>query len=678
MANDDVDQAAITTLRTLAIDAIEAAGSGYPGTAMAMAPVLYTLFTEHLRYDPDDPQWPNRDRFVLSVGHASILLYAMLHVAEVKQAAGDDELAISLEDLRNYRQGGSKATGHPEYGVTTGVETTTGPLGQGIATSVGMAMAQRWTAATFDPEGQGVFNHEVIALCGDGDMMEGISYEAASLAGHHQLSQLCWIYDDNAISIEGDTDITFTEDVAGRFTALGWQVRHVDDANDRASLKVALDQFRNETSRPTLIIVKSTIGWGSPNRAGTQMMHGIPLGADEAAATKESYGWPADSDFLVPDEVRTHVNNTMCARGREARADWDDRWASFRADHPDRADALDKMAARELPQGWDADLPSWDPDATGIATKDASGQIINAVAPNIPWLLGGAADTGLPSGTFMWFPEAGSFQPSTPTGRNLHFGVREHAMAAVANGITLSGLRVYDAAYLIFTDYARGALRLSALMGLPVVHVFTHDSFQIGADGPTHQPVEQLVSYRAIPNLTVIRPCDANDTTEAWKLALERADGPTILALSVQPLPILDRSLVSSAEGLRRGGYVLSDPPDGEIQGVLIATGAEVHLALAAQQLLADQGVGVRVVNLASWEIFDTEPQAYRDSVLPPSITARVAIEEAATIGWHRYVGDQGSVLGFDTFGLSAPIPKLQERFGFTADHVAAEMSALL
>lgn len=678
---DDIDDLAITTLRTLAIDAVEAAGSGYPGTAMSMAPVVYTLFTEHLRYDPDDPQWLNRDRFVLSVGHASILLWGMLHIADVRsldEATGGPGPAMTLDDLRHYRQGGSRATGHPEYGVTAGVETTTGPLGQGIATSVGMAMAKRWSAATFDPESSGLFDHEVVALCGDGDLMEGLSYEAASLAGHHRLSDLCWIYDDNGMSIEGSTDITFTEDVGARFSALGWNVLHVDDANDRAALRTALQQFRDEKERPTLIIVKSVIGWGSPNRQGTQMMHGMALGAEEAAATKAAYGWPTDSDFLVPPEVREHVHATMCARGREARARWDDQWGSFGQQHPDRVDAVNKMLGRELPERWDDDLPTWEPDTDGIATREASGQVINAVGPRLPWLVGGAADTGLPSSTFMWFEEAGSFFPDTPAGRNFHFGVREHAMTAVANGLTLSGLRAYDACYLIFTDYARGGIRLSALMGLPVVHVFTHDSFQIGADGPTHQPVEQLATYRAIPNLTVIRPCDANETAVAWRLALEHTTGPTVLSLSFQPLPILDRSEVADADGIRRGGYVLADPEDGQIDGVIIATGAEVHLALAARRMLADKGLGIRVVNLASWELFDEQPQAYRDDVLPPSVPVRLAVEEAATLGWHRYVGDKGEVLGFDTFGISEPIPKLQARFGFTAEHVAETMADLL
>ena len=675
----DIDELAVTTLRTLAIDAVNKAGSGYPGTAMAMSPVVYTLFTEHMRYDPDDPNWLNRDRFVLSVGHASILLWGMLHVAEVQstdEATGGPGPAVTLEDIRHYRQGGSRATGHPEHGVTAGVEATTGPLGLGIASSVGLAMAQRWNRATFDPESTGVFDHEVIALCSDGDMMEGLSYESASLAGHHRLSDLCWIYDSNGMSIEGSTGVAFTEDVPARFAALGWNVLAVDDANDRTALRAALQQFRSEQDRPTLIIVKSVIGWGSPNRQGTQMMHGIPLGPEEAAATKAAYGWPTDSDFLVPPEVKEHVRSKMLS-GRQARASWDEQWKSFGQDHPDRLATIEKMLARELPDGWDADLPQWEPDADPIATGAASGEVINAIAPRLPWLVGGAADTGPQSATAMKFEEAGDFQPETPAGRNFHFGVREHAMTAVANGLTLSGLRTYDACYLTFSDYARGGIRLSALMALPVVHVLTHDSVQVGPDGPTHQPIEQLASYRALPNVTVIRPCDANETSVAWALAIERTTGPTVLSLSYQPIPILDRSELAGPEGIRRGGYVLADAADGKIDGIIIATGGEVHLALEARAMLAEKGVGIRVVNLASWELFEQQPKEYRDEVLPPAVKARLAVEEGATLGWHRYVGDAGAVLGMESFGISEPISKLQPRFGFTAENVANTMAGL-
>lgn len=674
---EDLDALAITTLRTLAIDAVEEAGSGYPGTAMALAPVVYTIYSEHLRYDPDDPTWENRDRFVLSVGHASNLLYGMLHLSGVKSVDPSTgpvgEPAMTVDDIRGYRSGTTRATGHPEYGVVAGVETSTGPLGQGLANSVGMAIAQRFKAATFDVDGQGLFDHEVIAVGGDGDVMQGIAYEAASYAGHQRLSNLCWIYDNNNITIEGSTELAFTEDVAGRFTALGWSVIEVADANDRDAIRAALAAFRAEQHQPTMIIVTSEIGWGSPNFQGQQRMHGIPLGPEETKLTKAAYGWPEDSNFLVPDEVLEHVQATFCARGRAARDAWNEQWATFADAHPDAARSIEQMRNNELPDGWDADMPRWDDPTEMVAVREASFASINAFAPNIPWLVGGASDTAMKSMTLMWFPEAGGAQPGSPAGRNMHYGTREHGMAGIANGLALSGVRNYDSAYLVFSEYARGAIRLSALMGVPVIHVLTNDSFQVGPDGPTHQPIGHLATYRAMPNITIIRPADANETAVAWRTALARTDGPTILSIAHQKVPVIDRSVFGSADGVARGGYVLADPPDGaEIDAIIIATGAEVHLAIETRALLAEDGVNVRIVNLASWEIFEAQSSDYRESVLPAAIRARVTVEEAATIGWHRYAGDAGEVLGIDTFGLSAPAPVLQQRFGFTPDDVAA------
>ena len=674
---EDLDALAITTLRTLAIDAVEEAGSGYPGTAMALAPVVYTIYSEHLRYDPDDPTWENRDRFVLSVGHASNLLYGMLHLSGVKSVDPSTgpvgEPAMTVDDIRGYRSGTTRATGHPEYGVVAGVETSTGPLGQGLANSVGMAIAQRFKAATFDVDGQGLFDHEVIAVGGDGDVMQGIAYEAASYAGHQRLSNLCWIYDNNNITIEGSTELAFTEDVAGRFTALGWSVIEVADANDRDAIRAALAAFRAEQHQPTMIIVTSEIGWGSPNFQGQQRMHGIPLGPEETKLTKAAYGWPEDSNFLVPDEVLEHVQATFCARGRAARDAWNEQWATFADAHPEAARSIEQMRNNELPDGWDADMPRWDDPTEMVAVREASFASINAFAPNIPWLVGGASDTAMKSMTLMWFPEAGGAQPGSPAGRNMHYGTREHGMAGIANGLALSGVRNYDSAYLVFSEYARGAIRLSALMGVPVIHVLTNDSFQVGPDGPTHQPIGHLATYRAMPNITIIRPADANETAVAWRTALARTDGPTILSIAHQKVPVIDRLVFGSADGVARGGYVLADPPDGaEIDAIIIATGAEVHLAIETRALLAEDGVNVRIVNLASWEIFEAQSSDYRESVLPAAIRARVTVEEAATIGWHRYAGDAGEVLGIDTFGLSAPAPVLQQRFGFTPDDVAA------
>lgn len=675
-----LDELAITTLRTLAIDAVEEAGSGYPGTAMALAPAIYTIYSEHLRYDPEDPTWENRDRFVLSVGHASNLLYGMLHLSGVKsvdpKTGPVGEPAMTVEDIKGYRSGTTRATGHPEYGVVAGVETSTGPLGQGLANSVGMAMAQRFKAAKFDVDNQGLFDHEVIAVGGDGDVMQGIAYEAASYAGHQKLSNLCWIWDNNSITIEGSTELAFTEDVAGRFAALGWAVTVIDDANDRDAIRAALAGFRAEQDQPTFIVLTSEIGWGSPNFQGQQRMHGIPLGPEETKLTKAAYGWPEDSHFLVPDEVLDHVQATFCARGRTAREAWNQQWETFSAAHPEEAKSIELMRKHELPDGWDGDMPSWDDPTEMVAVREASFASINAFAPKIPWLVGGASDTAMKSMTLMWFPEAGGAQPSNPAGRNMHYGTREHGMAGIANGLALSGVRNYDSAYMVFSEYARGAIRLSALMAQPVIHVLTNDSFQVGPDGPTHQPIGHLATYRAMPNITIIRPADANETAIAWKTALQRTDGPTILSIAHQKVPVIDRTKFGSASGVEQGGYVLADPPDGSsIDAIIVATGAEVHLAIETRDLLAKSGVHVRIVNLASWEIFEAQSDEYRQSVLPSEIRARVTVEEAATIGWRRYAGDAGEVLGIDTFGLSAPAPVLQKRFGFTPEDVAAAVT---
>ena len=681
--NEDLDALAITTLRTLSIDAVENAGSGYPGTAMALAPALYTIYTEHLRYDPQDPLWENRDRFVLSVGHAGILLYSMLLLADVRSVDPGTgpvgEPAMTVDELRQYRQGEGRATGHPEHGVLAGIETSTGPLGQGLANSVGMAVAQRWKAATFDVDKTGLFDHEVIALGGDGDVMEGIAYEAASYAGHQKLSNLCWIYDNNSISIEGSTNLAFTEDVSARFAALGWNVIKVADANDRDAIRAALAAFRVEQDRPTFIDMTSVIGWGSPNRAGTQPMHGIPMGPEETAATKDAYGWPTNSSFLIPDEVREHVKATFYERGQKARTEWNTKWDAFTKAQPEFAGHIAKMANRELPDGWDSDLPSWDDPSEMVAGREASFASINAIGPKFPWLLGGASDTAMKSMTLMWFPEAGGNQPDTPWGRNMHYGTREHAMSAIANGLALSNVRTYDSTYLVFSEYGRGAIRLSALMGLPVIHVLTNDSFRVGSDGPTHQPIDHLASYRAMPNLTLVRPADANETVEAWKLALERTDGPTIISIAHQKVPVIDRTTFAPASGVTRGGYVLADPPDGAApDAIIIATGAEVHLAMATREALANEGIHVRVVNLASWEIFEEQDEQYRQRVLPSTLGARVTVEEGASQGWHRYAGEGGEVIGIDRFGKSGPVPMLEELFGFTTNDVSAAVKRVI
>jgi transketolase len=673
LASDaDARRQAIDTIRTLAMDAVQKANSGHPGTPMAMAPVGYTLWRDFLRYDPAAPDWPNRDRFVLSIGHASMLLYALLHLAGVEEIDADGrktgQLAVSLDDIRQFRQLGSKTPGHPEYRMTTGVETTTGPLGQGVANAVGMAIAERALAARFNRPGFTLFDHDVYAMCGDGDMMEGISGEAASLAGHLRLSNLCWIYDDNSISIEGSTQIAFTEDVGKRFAAYGWAVLEVADANDTAAVASALETFRATDDRPTLIIVRSVIGWGSP-RAGSEKAHGEALGEENVRLTKKAYGWPEDSSFLVPDGVSDTFRAALDANGGKARKEWDALFDRYRSQFPELAGELDDLRSGKAAGGWDKDIPVFEADAKGIASRDSGGKVLNAIAPHIPLLMGGAADLSPSTKTNLTFQGAGTFEADTPGGRNMHFGVREHAMGAIANGMALSYLRSYTATFLVFADYMRTPIRLAAIMEVPTVFIFTHDSIGVGEDGPTHQPIEHLATLRAIPGLNTIRPGDANEVAEAWKVAVESTHEPTVLVLSRQALPTLDRSRLAGADGLRRGAYVLADAADGDPDVILIATGSEVSLALEAHDRLTADGVRSRVVSMPSWHAFEKQDDAYRLSVFPRSVRARLAIEQAGSLGWDRYVGFDGATITMSTFGASAPLAKLQAKYGFTVDN---------
>jgi transketolase len=678
----DIDTLCVNTIRTLSIDAIQKANSGHPGTPMAMAPVAYTLWQRFLRFDPEDPIWPNRDRFVLSAGHASMLLYSMLHLTGVRAVDPDYEIvgepSVSLDDIKRFRQLDSRAPGHPEYRWTSGVETTTGPLGQGAATTVGMAIASQWLAARFNRPGFELFDFDVYAICSDGDLMEGVSGEAASIAGHQGLDNLCWVYDNNHISIDGRTEITYSDDVAARFMGYRWNVTRVGDANDLELLNRALEEFRGEPGRPTLIIVDSHIGYGSPHKVDTAEAHGEPLGADEVRATKRAYGWPEDSEFLVPEGVREHFADGVGRRGAELRREWEELFDSYANQEPELAAELEQMQRRELPEGWDGDVPRFEADEKGMATRKASNQVENAIAQSVPWLLSGSADLTDSTSVRLSIDGASDFQPRSRGGRQLHYGIREHESAAISNGLSLSKLRPLWSSYLTFSDYARPAIRLSALMELPVIHLFTHDSIGLGEDGPTHQPVEQLASLRAIPGLDVIRPADANEVAEAWRAAMDRHHGPVALVLTRQDVPILDRSRYASAEGLRRGGYVLADPPDGEPQVILIATGSEVALAVAAHERLIADGVGSRVVSLPCWELFDRQDQAYRDGVLPPAVSARVSIEEASTLGWDRYVGPGGAMIGMHTFGSSAPLKDVQTKFGFIPERVVETARELL
>jgi transketolase len=678
----ELDQLCIDTIRTLSIDAVQAANSGHPGTPMALAPFAYTLWQEVLRFDPRDPTWPDRDRFVLSAGHASMLLYSLLHLTGVRAADPTyehiGEEAVSLDDIVRFRQLGSRCPGHPEYRWTSGVETTTGPLGQGLAVSVGMATAGRWQAHRFNRPGFPLFDYNVYALGGDGCMMEGISSEAASLAAHLGLANLCWIYDNNHITIEGNTALAFSEDVAARFAAYGWNVTRVVDANDTGLIRGALEIFHRTGDRPTLIIIDSHIAYGAPHKQDTSAAHGEPLGKDEVRLTKRRYGWPEDAIFLVPDGVREHLADGIGARGARLRAEWRGLLESYRERHSDLADELETMLAERLPDGWDREIPEFPPDPKGLASRDASGRVLNAVASRVPWLVAGAADLAPSTKTRLTFESAGDLSAHDPAGRNIHFGIREHAMGAVLNGLAHCTLRPVGSTFLIFSDYMKMPIRLSALMELPVIYVFTHDSIGLGEDGPTHQPVEQLAALRAVPGLVTLRPADANEVAQAWRVIMEMHRQPVALVLSRQALPTFDRARLAPARGLSRGAYVLADPPDGQPRAILLATGSEVALCLSAREELAAEGIAVRVVSMPSWELFDRQEKSYRDGVLPPDVTARVAVEQASTLGWARWVGPAGVCIGMETFGASAPLAALQEKFGFTPERIAAVTRELL
>jgi transketolase len=678
-ASRDLDQLCVNTMRTLAMDAVQEANSGHPGTPMALAPVVYCLWQRFLRFDPAHPIWPNRDRFVLSVGHASMLLYSVLHLTGVRAVNPKYETlgepAVSLDDIRRFRQLGSRCPGHPEYRWTSGVETTTGPLGQGLATSVGMAIAERWVASYFNRPGLELFDYDVYALCGDGCLMEGLSHEAASLAGHLKLGNLCWIYDNNHITIEGNTALACGDDVATRFIGYGWNVTRVGDANDLEMLERALSTFRKTPDRPTLIVVDSHIAFGAPNKQDTSAAHGEPLGQEEIRLTKRRYGWPEDEKFLVPNGVGEHFQAGLGERGAALHREW---WALFeryRSEYPELAEQGYRMLKRELPEGWDRGLPEFPADRRGLATRDASAQALNVVAGNMPWLVGGSADLGPSCKTRLTVAGAGDFGAGNPAGRNLHFGIREHAMAAVLNGLSLSKLRPFGSGFLIFSDYGRAAIRLSALMELPVIHIFTHDSIGVGEDGPTHQPVEQLASLRAIPGLITLRPADANEVVEAWRVIVALRHEPVALILTRQTVPTLDRTKYAAAEGVRRGAYVLADTADGLPDVLLLATGSEVALCVDAYEQLRAEGIKARVISMPSWEIFERycrEHPDYREQVLPAAVAARVSVEKASTLGWARYVGDAGQSVGMETFGASAPLKELQQKFGFTAESVVA------
>ena len=671
---EPIDELCINTIRTLSMDAVQQANSGHPGTPMAMAPVVYCLWQRFLRFDPYDPIWPNRDRFVLSIGHASMLLYSILHLCGVRAVNPMYEtlgaLSVAADDIKRFRQFDSKCPGHPEYRWTSGVETTTGPLAQGVATSVGMAIAGRWMANCFNRPGFEMFNYDVYGLCGDGCMMEGLSHEAASLAGHLRLSNLCWIYDNNKISIEGHTDWAFSDDVATRFIAYGWNVTRVGDANDLEMLERAFRTFKNTPDRPTLIIVDSHIAYGAPNKQDTSAAHGEPLGDEEIRLTKRNYGWPEDAKFLVPDGVREHFQAEIGKRGHTLRESWMVKFNEYKTQYPELSDHLYKMQHRQLSEGWDKDLPTFSPDPKGISGRDASGKVLNALAKNMSWLIGGSADLAPSTKTRLTFAEAGDFTAENYGGRNFHFGIREHAMASILNGLSLCKVRPYGSGFLIFSDYSRPAIRLSALMELPVIYIFTHDSIGVAEDGPTHQPVEHLASLRAIPGLITLRPGDANEVLEAWRLIIQLRHDPVALVLSRQSLPTLDRSKYAPASGLAKGAYVLADADDCKPDVLLLATGSEVCLCIDTYEHLRAEGIKARVVSMPSWELFERQSEEYRESVIPTDVTARVSVEQASTLGWARYVGPTGHSIGMETFGASAPLKELQRKFGFTPETV--------
>jgi transketolase len=668
---EGIDKLCVDTIRTLAIDAVQKANSGHPGTPMALAPVAYTLWQQFLTYDPVDPTWMNRDRFVLSVGHASMLLYALIHLAGVRDEDGSP--ALTLDDLKAFRQLDSKTPGHPEYRMTVGVETTTGPLGQGCGNSVGMAVAQRYLAQRYNKPGFDLFNYHIFVLAGDGDMMEGVSNEAASLAGHLGLGNLTWIYDSNRITIEGSTDLAFNEDVEARFAALGWDVRDVADVNDTQAVAAAIGAAKASSDRPSFIRVHSVIGYGAPKKAGTKSAHGEALGEEEVRGAKRSYGWPEDAQFLVPDGVYAHFDDGIGKRGADARAAWVALWDRYRKEYPALAAELELIQRHELPAGWDADIPVFPADAKGVASRDSSQKVLNAIAPHVPWLIGGAADLAPSTKSNLTFEGAGSFQAGNYGGRNMHFGIREHAMGSACNGMALAGLRAYGSGFLIFSDYMKAPIRLSAIMELPVIYIFTHDSIGVGEDGPTHQPIEQLVSLRAVPGMVVLRPGDANEVAEAWRVVMQLTHQPACFALSRQAMPTIDRTRYAPAVGVARGAYILADAEGGEPEVILMASGTEVSLVVGAHEALTAEGVRSRVISFPSWELFESQPEEYRHHVLPPHIGARVAVEQGSTIGWDRYIGSTGAIIGMHTFGASAPLPALLKKFGFTPDAVVAE-----
>jgi len=674
LTSKQLDTLSINTIRTLAIDAVQQANSGHPGAPMAFAPVAYCLWQQFLRFDPADPTWPNRDRFVLSNGHASMLLYAMLYLAGVRAVSADgavlSEPAVSLDDIKKFRQLDSRTPGHPEYRLTSGVETTTGPLGQGVGNSVGMAMAAKWLGAHFNRPGFELFDYNIYAFCSDGDLMEGVGSEAASLAGHLELPNLCWIYDNNRITLDGPADWSFSEDVGERFRAYGWNVTQVSDANDLHALSQACNHFLQTKGGPTLIIVNSHIGYGAPHKQDTNAAHGEPLGEDEVRLAKKFYGWPEDAKFLVPDGVLQHFQGAIGKRGNELREKWTKLFSDYGKKYPELAGQIELMRRGDLPQGWDKTLPTFPADAKGAATRDSSGKVLNALAETVPWLIGGAADLATSNKTTLKFDGAGDFQAGNYAGRNLHFGVREHAMASALNGLALSKLRPYGGTFFNFVDYMKPAVRLAALMELPVIYVYTHDSIGLGEDGPTHQPIEQLASLRAVPGLVLLRPADANEVVESWKIVMQLRQEPAALVLTRQALPTLDRSKYAPAAGVAKGAYVLADAPDGKPEVILIGTGSEVSLCVTAYEQLKSEGIKARVVSMPSWDIFEKQSDEYKKQVLPPVVKARVSVEAASTFGWERYVGPTGKMVGMHSFGASAPIKDLMKKFGFTPDRV--------
>jgi transketolase len=681
VSQPNLDLLSINTIRTLAIDAVQQANSGHPGAPMGLAPVVYELWQQHLRYDPADPTWPNRDRFVLSAGHASMLLYATLHLASVKEAKDGkilNSLAVSMDEIKRFRQIGSKTPGHPESHITTGVETTTGPLGQGAGNSVGMAIASKWLAANFNKPGFDIFDFKVYAVCGDGDLMEGVSSEAASLAGHLKLSNLCWIYDNNHVTLDGPADWSFNEDVMTRFLGYGWSVTHIADANDLDALGRAYEVFQHTVGRPTLIVVDSHIGYGSPHKQDSYEAHGEPLGEAEVKLVKKNYGWPEDAKFLVPDGVYDQFKNGIGKRGAEAHSAWNTKFAEYKKQFPQLADQLICMQSGQLPDGWDKNLPSFPTDPKGMATRESSGKTLNALAANIPWIVGGSADLAKSNKTNLTFEGAGDFFPDAYHGRNIHFGVREHAMGAIVNGITLSKLRAFTATFFNFSDYMRPSMRLGALMEIPALYIFTHDSIGVGEDGPTHQPVEQLAAFRAMPNMLVFRPGDANEVVEAYKIALQHMHGPTTLVLTRQAMPTFDRTKYASVSGVAKGAYVLADAPGGKPDVILLASGSEVGLCAAAYEKLTAEGIKARVVSMPSWELFEKQDAAYKESVLPSNVIARVSVEMESVFGWDRYVGPKGKIIGMRSFGASAPIKDLLKKFGFEVENVLSAAKEVL